>query len=80
MKKIKGYNTSDLFLLAQYTNTISSVRVLATYANPKNWEKGYNGKDGSCQWIWKGPVICAFELAEWGLADAIHAEIKEDKK
>lgn len=46
---------------------IDPARVLATYANPKNWRKGIDEKTGRCTWIWNGPVICAFELAEWGL-------------
>ena len=33
------------------------------------WGKGYHSKTGHCQWIWEGPVICGFELAQWGLRE-----------
>ena len=70
------YNNSDLFVIASNGIDIDPLRVLATYANPKNWEKGYNGKDGSCQWIWNGPTICAFDLAEWGLTLITERKVK----
>ena len=64
---MKPYTNSDLMYLALNGGKIDPKRVLATYANPENWRKGTDEKTLSCTWIWNGPVICAFELAEWGL-------------
>ena len=61
------YTSMDLVRVATDTEKISPQRVLATYANPKNWRKGIDPNTKGCTWIWCGPVICAFELAEWGL-------------
>ena len=65
--KLKPYTNSDLSNIAMQGIKISPLRVLATYANPDNWKQDYNGPNGSCQWVWIGPVICAFELAQWGV-------------
>lgn len=65
MKDIKPYSSGDLFTLASLGSKIDPMRVIATYANPKNWRKGIDEKTKGCTWIWNGPVICAFELASW---------------
>lgn len=64
---MKAYTPEDLFRIAQSGEKIDPIRVLATYANQRNWRKGIDENTKSCIWIWNGPVICAFELAEWGL-------------
>ena len=65
--KIKPYTQEDLFRMATSGEAFDPQRICATYANPKNWRKGVDPKNLACTWIWNGPVICAFELAEWGL-------------
>lgn len=77
--KIKGYTDGDLFECV-IGKPLDKNRVLATYANPKNWIKGYCQKTGKCQWIWDGPVICAFELAQWGLDEQSEKERHEHQK
>ena len=61
------YTIAELFHMAQENKKFDPMRILATYADPENWESAYNGPNGSKQWVWKGPVICAFELAQWGI-------------
>lgn len=65
--KIKPYTQGDLFSMASLGLKIDPMRVIATYAKRDNWRKGINEETGGCTWIWNGPVICAFELAEWCL-------------
>lgn len=67
MKKIEPYDSSELFVLAQHNNAISIDRILATYADEKNWTSAHNDLNGAHQWVWCGPVIVGYELAEWGL-------------
>ena len=59
----KPYTNSELFLLARDGKKIDPLRCLATYADENNWGKIYDDK--GCHWVWQGPVICAFELAQW---------------
>ena len=40
-------------------------RALATYADPNNWGKIYD--EERCYWVWKGPTICAYDLAGFAL-------------
>ncbi len=43
--------------------------ILELYADAVNWVQDYNGPNGSCRWIWKGPVFCAYEAARWALEE-----------
>jgi len=61
----KPYKNSDLMEMAMSGSKFDPKRIIATYANPRNWRKGTD--ENGCTWIWNGPVICAYELAEWGL-------------
>lgn len=61
---MKAYTSEDLMRLAMNGEKIDPLRVSATYANPKNWGQMHDPSYG-CRWYWKGPVICAYELASW---------------
>lgn len=62
---MKPYTSEDLMEMARTSfPKIDPFRVAATYADPNNWGKMYDPSYG-CRWYWKGPVICAFELASW---------------
>ena len=63
-EKTGSYSNTELFALAVAGEKIDPMRVVATYADPKNWGK-MNDPSYGCRWYWKGPVICAFELASW---------------
>lgn len=75
--KIKPYTSEDLMRIAGGGERFEVVRILATYASPANWRKGIDEKTKSCTWIWCGPVICAFELASWGIVESIKREAKK---
>ena len=64
MKRAMAYTSEDLMHLAVNGEKIDPLRVAATYASPKNWGRMEDPSYG-CRWYWKGPVICAFELASW---------------
>ena len=66
-EELKPYTNSDLLDIATQGGKLSPLRILATYADRKNWGKDNHGPNGRNQWVWIGPVICAFELAEWGI-------------
>ena len=65
---MKPYKFDELTHIAIY-GKIDPERVLATYADPENWRKGIDENTKGCIWIWKGPTICAYELARWGLSE-----------
>lgn len=48
---------------------ITIEEALKTYADPKNWETIVVDPKKGCHWVWKGPVICAYELAELAFKD-----------
>jgi hypothetical protein len=53
---------SELFYRAVNAIDVGTVEVLEIYANQKNW--GHICHEGRHYWVWTGPVICGFELAE----------------
>jgi hypothetical protein len=57
--------TKDIIDIALHGGKIPIDRALATYANPDNWRQ-INDEKG-CHWVWNGPVICAYELAEMSI-------------
>jgi hypothetical protein len=64
----KPYTSGDLIRIV---NTIpipplDPLRVIATYADPDNWEMVTCNQRGN--WAWRGPVIVGYELAEWATA------------
>lgn len=73
-EELKPYTNQDLFDIAMHRQSINPLRVLATYANPESWSKIYDEK--GCHWVWSGPVICAFELAQWGLTSHGESDAK----
>lgn len=69
-EKVKPYNAGDLYRLAVEGKPYNPLRVLATYADPDNWDRVYTYDDNGvpkCHWTWKGPTITGYELAGWGL-------------
>ena len=58
----KSLSASDIVKVALNGGNISMDDALSTYANPENWGHVYDEK--GCHWVWKGPVICAYELAD----------------
>ena len=58
------YTHNDIAKIAVTDMEFDPERILATYANEKNWDKIYDDK--GAHWCWKGPVIVGFELAQWG--------------
>ena len=64
---MKGYDNTDLFSIGVNGGKIDPIRALATYADEKNWGKIYDEK--GCHWVWQGPVIVGFELAQWGITE-----------
>ena len=75
---LKPYANSDLIDIATQGGKFSPLRILATYADRKNWRKDNHGPNGKTQWVWIGPVICAFELAEWGIQYC--PELRQDRE
>lgn len=60
--KVIPYRPSDLITIAVKGTPLDERRVIATYADPKNWIRVH--ADGRCWWSWVGPVIVGYELAE----------------
>ncbi len=61
------YDSRDLFGGAMRGDRIDRNRTLATYGSENNWTT--MTVNGQCYWVWSGPVICPFELAQWALRD-----------
>lgn len=59
--------SEDIMRRAISNKPISKDETLAIYADGENWGKDYNGPEGSCRWIWKGPTICPLDPALWAL-------------
>jgi hypothetical protein len=59
------YTRADLIDIAVKGLPFDPLRVIATYADPKNWDKVY--KHGRNNWAWIGPVIVGYELGETAL-------------
>ena len=72
----KPYTSADLIRLAtdpRGVQPLDPIRVLATYANPDNWESVHaKDADGKMRhyWAWAGPTIVGYELAGHGVRDA----------
>lgn len=67
--RMKPYTSNDLLEVAVNGEPIDPLRVVATYADPKNWVGVYGGSDSdgnsySKVWAWRGPLIVGPELAQ----------------
>ena len=43
---------------------LNKEEALALYADKNNWQTEVSQPSGCNWWIWKGPIICAYEIAE----------------
>lgn len=59
------YSIEDLMHAALEGQKLDAARVLATYADPSNWDQLH--MNNRCHWYWKGPMICGYELALIGM-------------
>jgi len=59
---VKPLTSGDLIKIAVDGGEIPIDRALATYGDPDNW--GQINDESGCHWVWKGPVICGYELGE----------------
>ena len=59
---MKSLSAGQLMEKAIKGEALTASEALAIYGNEKNWEQDNSTK--KCRWVWKGPVICAFELGQ----------------
>jgi hypothetical protein len=64
---VSSMTSDEILKRAMSGGHLSKDEVLKLYADSANWESHYNGPNGSHQYVWKGPVICAWEAARWAL-------------
>ena len=67
MSEIKPLTQAELIKFAIDVKPLPIERVLATFADPCNWDRMYD-KEG-CHGTWTGPVLPPYELAELGLRE-----------
>lgn len=74
MSKAKPISSEELFRAAIHGEPLDADRVLATYADPRNWVQVYDGKTSTrkykakaCEWAFIGPARPPYELAQWAL-------------
>ena len=70
----KPYTSSELIQLAtdiRGPQPLDPMRVLATYADPSNWQSVHARDDRGPRhyWSWNGPTIVGYELAARGVRD-----------
>ena len=59
---MKSLSAGQLMEKAIKGEALTTSEALAVYGNEKNWEQDHMTK--KCRWVWKGPVICAYELGQ----------------
>lgn len=70
VKKIETYTNHELLSMASRGPfKLQKERVIATYADPSNWVKHHCPTGSKCYWVWEGPVIVGYELAQWDTED-----------
>lgn len=76
--EVRPYGEAELLSLARRGFGVDPLRALATFAEPNNWARIYDGKmlptggksPMSCEWVFIGPTRPPYELAQWGLKTA----------
>lgn len=66
----QSLSVHDLMIRALDGEPVTKDETLAIYADPSNWSKEtVKDEDGRpyCAWVWRGPVICAYEAAKRAL-------------
>ena len=58
---VEPLTSGDLMKIGIEGRELPIDRALATYADPNNWGQMHDEK--GCHWVWKGPTICAYDLA-----------------
>lgn len=74
--KPKPLTAEDLFHFAIQGEQLPIERVLATFADEKNWVQLYHAESGArgyqplpCEWAFIGPVRPPFELAQQAICE-----------
>jgi hypothetical protein len=61
------YSGTEVLALTFRDGKFDPARVLALYADPANWRQVGDGKDTPCQWLFTGPLLPGYALAQRAL-------------
>lgn len=75
MNDLTPLTTTDLIEMGTHAVPIPPERILATFADPKNWVQLYDGESSpisgykakACEWVFIGPMRPPYELAQHGI-------------
>ena len=61
------YSDTEVLALTFRDGKFDPARVLALYADPAKWRQVGDGKDTPCQWLFTGPLLPGYALAQRAL-------------
>lgn len=67
MSKANAYQREDILDIAVNGLPIDPLRLLATFADERNWRQVH--ADQRCYWSWIGPMITPYEIAQRALKE-----------
>lgn len=66
-ERAKPLTSGELMQMGVKGQRPTRERIVATYADKRNWKQVHDDPDGRCYWAWVGPTIVGYELAQIGM-------------